>query len=69
MIDYILKMLVNRRRAGFDVKEYIKSYIESEKFNDKNTVRNICIILKTMYESSKMCQLNSYPEAEIIIIL
>ena len=46
--------VVNRRREGFDVKKNIKSYIESERFNVKNTVRDINIILKMIYERSKM---------------
>ena len=45
MIDYILKMLVNRRREGFDVKEDIISYIESEKFNVNHTIIITCKIL------------------------
>ena len=43
MMDYILNMLVNRRREGFDVKEDIRLFIESEKFNVKNTVRDMHI--------------------------
>ena len=65
MIENILKMLVNRRREGFDVKEDVKSYIESEKFNVRNTVRYINIILKIIYERSKMYQLNYYPELKL----
>ena len=65
MIDNILKMLVYRRREGFHEKEDIKSYIESEKFNVKNTVRDINNIFKMMYERSKMCQLNYYPELQL----
>ena len=57
MIDHILWMLLYRRREGFDVKEDIKSYIESKKFHVKNTVRDINIIFKMMYERSKMYQL------------
>ena len=65
MINDILRMLVNRRSEEEDIKEAIKSYIESEKFNVKNTVRDINIFLKMMYERSKMYQLNSYPELEL----
>ena len=38
MIDCILKMLVNPRE-GEDVKDTIKLFIESKKFNVKNTER------------------------------
>ena len=55
-------MLTYYRREGFNEKEYIKSYIESEQFNVKNTVRYIDIIFKMMCERSKMCQLKHYPE-------
>ena len=65
MIDRILKMLTYCRREGFNEKEDIKSYVESEKFNVKNTVRDINIIFKMMYERSKMCQLNYYPELKL----
>ena len=65
MIDRILKMLTYYRRDGFDEKEDIKSYIESEKFNVKNTVRDINIIFKMMYEISEICQLNYYPELKL----
>ena len=44
LIDHILWMLLHRRREGSDLKEDIKSYIESKKFNVKNTVRDINII-------------------------
>ena len=39
-------MLTYHSREGFDVKEDIKSYIESKQFNVKNTVTYINIILK-----------------------
>ena len=65
MIDRILKMLTYYRRDGFDEKEDIKSYIESEKFNVKNTVRDINIIFKMMYEISEICQLNYCPELKL----
>ena len=65
MINDILRMLVNRRSEEEDIKEAVKSYIESEEFNVKNTVRDINIIFKMMYERSKMCQLNSYPELKL----
>ena len=56
MIDYILWMLIYHRRTGFGLKEDIKSYFENKKFNVKNTVRDINIILKMMYERGKMYQ-------------
>ena len=71
LIDHILWILLYRRREGCDVKEDIKSYIESKKFNVKNTVRDINIILKMMYERGKMYQqfnshqLNYYPEFKL----
>ena len=65
MINDILRMLVNRRSEEEDIKEAIKSYTESEKFNVKNTVRDINIIFKMMYERSKMYQFNSYPELKL----
>ena len=48
MINDILRMLVNRRSKEEDIKEAIKSYIESKKFNVKNTVRDINIIFQMM---------------------
>ena len=62
MIDDILWMLCYRQEKGEDVKENIKLFIESKKFNVQNTVRDINIIFKMMYEISKICQLNYYPE-------
>ena len=48
-------------REGFDVKEDIKTYIESKKFNVKNTVRDINIILKILHEIYKLyIQLSSH---------
>ena len=41
MIDRIFWMLLYCRREGLDVKEDIKSYIESKKFNVKNAAREI----------------------------
>ena len=61
MIDDILWMLGYSQEKGEDVKENIKLFIESKKFNVQNTVRYINIIFKMMYEISKICQLN-YPE-------
>ena len=46
MIDHIVWMLLYRRREGCDVKEDIKSYIESKKFNVKNTVRDVNAMLR-----------------------
>ena len=71
LIDHILWMLLHRRREGSDLKEDIKSYIESNKFNVKNTVRDINIILKMMHERGKIYtqfnshQLNYYPELKL----
>ena len=65
IIDYILWMLEYQRKEGFDVKTIIKSHIESEKFNVKNTVRDTNIIFKMMYERGKMYQLNYYPELKL----
>ena len=65
MIDYILWMLEYQRKEGFDVKTIIKSHIESEKFNVKNTVRDINLIFKMMYERGKIYQLNYYPELKL----
>ena len=53
MTEGILRMFTSHGREGFDVKEDIKSYIERKKFNVKNTVRDMHIILKMMYERSK----------------
>ena len=71
LVNHILWILVYRRREGEDVKEDIKSKIESKKFNVKNTVRDINIILKMMHERSKIYtqlnshQLNYYPELKL----
>ena len=65
MITHIFWMLIYHRKTGVDLKEDIKSYIESKKINVKNTVRDINIIFKMMYERSKMCQLNYYPELKL----
>ena len=54
MIDRILWMMEYHREEGEDVIENIKLFIESEKFNVKNTVRDINIIFKRMHERSKM---------------
>ena len=62
MIADILLMLCYSQKKGEDIKEYIKFYIEIYKnFNVKNTVRDINIIFKMMYERSNICQLNYYP--------
>ena len=47
-------MLTYYSREGFDVQEDIKTYIESKKFNVKNTVRDTNIILKIMHERHKL---------------
>ena len=60
--DYdILWMLGYSQEKGEDVKENIKLFIESKKFNVQNTVRDVNIIFKMMYERRKICQLNYYP--------
>ena len=64
IIDYILWALIYQGK-GFDLKNVMKSYIESEKFNVKNMVRDINIIFKMMYERGKIYQLNSYPELKL----
>ena len=65
MIDRILWMLVYRQKEGEDVKENIKLFIESKKFNIQHTLRDINIKLKLMYERSKTNQLNYYPELKL----
>ena len=61
MIYDILWMLGYSQEKGEDVKESIKLFIESKKFNIQNTLRDINIIFKMMYERSKTNQLNYYP--------
>ena len=57
MIAGILLMLCHSQKKGEDIKEYIKFYIENyKKFNVKNTVRDINIIFKMIYEISEICQ-------------
>ena len=57
----ILWMLGYSQEKGEDVKENIKLFIESKKFNVQNTLRDIYIIFKMMYERTKTNQLNYYP--------
>ena len=61
MMDDILWLLCYSQDKGEDVKENIKLFIESKKFNIQNTLRDINIIFKMMYERRKVCQLNYYP--------
>ena len=61
LIYDILWMLDYSQEKGEDVKENIKIFIESKKFNIPNTLRDINIIFKMMYEISKTNQLNYYP--------
>ena len=61
MIYDILWMLGYSQEKGEDVKQNIKLFIESKKFNIQNTLRDINIIFKMMYERRKICQLNYYP--------
>ena len=66
MIYDILRMLCHSQKKGDDIKEYIKYFIEIyKKFNVKNTVRDINIIFKMMYEINEICQLNYYPELKL----
>ena len=46
MMDDILWLLCYSQGKGEDVKENIKLFIESKKFNVQNTVRDVNIILK-----------------------
>ena len=61
MIYDILWMLGYSQEKGEDVKENIKLFIESKNFNVQNTLRDINIIFKMMYERSETNQLNYYP--------
>ena len=54
-------MLCYSQEKGEDVKENIKLFIESTNFNVQNTLRDINIIVKMMYERSETNQLNYYP--------
>ena len=65
LIDDILWMLGYSQEKGEDVKENIKLFIESKKFNVQNTVRDVNIIFKMMYERSKTNQLDYYPELKL----
>ena len=71
LIDHILWMLLHRRREGSDLKEDIKSYIESNKFNVKNTVKTINTIFELMHDKRKIFtqfnnhQLTYYPELKL----
>ena len=71
LINHILWILLIRRREGCDVKEDIKSEIESKKFNVKNTVRDINIIFELMHDRNKIYtqfnnhQLTYYPEFKL----
>ena len=71
MIDKILWMLGCHENEGEYVKEDIELFIESKKFNIKNTVRDTNIIIRMMYEISKAYRIlshhqsNYYPELEL----
>ena len=65
MIYDILWMLGYSQEKGEDVKDIIKLFIESKKFNVQNTVRDVNIIFKMMYERSKTNQLDYYPELKL----
>ena len=58
-------MLGYSQEKGEDVKENIKLFIESKKFNVQNTVRDVNIIFKMMYERSKTNQLDYHPELKL----
>ena len=55
-MDDILWLLCYSQDKGEDVKENIKLFIESKKLNVQNTVRDVNIIFKMMYERRKICQ-------------
>ena len=61
MIYDILWLLCYSQDKGEDVKKHIKVFIESKKFNVQNTVRDVNIIFKMMYERRNICELNYYP--------
>ena len=65
MMDDILWLLCYSQGKGEDVKENIKLFIESKKFNVQNTVRDVNIIFKMMNERSKTNQLDYYPELKL----
>ena len=46
-----------------NISNFILKFIKS--LNVKNTVRDINIIFKMMYEISEICQLNYYPELKL----
>ena len=60
MIYDILWMLGYSQEKGEDVKENIKLCIENKKFNIQNTLKDINIIFKMMYERSKTNQLHFF---------
>ena len=66
-----MSLTYHRQKEGGDVKDTMKFFIESKKFNVKNTVRDIHIILKMMHERGKIYtqfnshQLNYFPELEL----
>ena len=59
MIYYGCWVIVKRKEKM--LKKNSKLFIESKKFNVQNTLRDISIIFKMMYEISKIRQLNYYP--------
>ena len=50
MMYSVLWMCLYHCREGLDLKEDIKAYAENTKFNVKNTVRDIDMMLKMMFE-------------------
>ena len=65
MIYDILWMLGYSQEKGEDVKQDIKLFVESKKFNVQNTVRDVNIFFQMMYERSKTNQLDYYPELKL----
>ena len=62
-IYYGCWVIVKRREKV--LKTTSNFFIESKKFNVQNTVRDVNIILKMMYERSKTNQLDYYPELKL----
>ena len=61
MIYDILWMLGYNQEKGEDIKENIKLFFESKKFNIQNILTDIIFFFNMMYERSKTNQLNYYP--------
>ena len=65
VLESILWMLVYEKVE--DVKEHIKLYIESQKLNVKNTVRDLNRFVKLTFDYNKRnrWQLSYYPEIKL----